>query len=233
MLNVKINNQWDFILTDHRASRPEWTTTGWEKKRLNDIYNTLHNDIVFYIGAEEGEMPGLISQWGNDVVLFEPSDNVWANIYAIWQANNLKKPLAFFEGFLSNQDVSATVEYDWPQSSFGDIISDHGFRELCNPADIKQITLDTFVQSTKIIPTALCIDIEGSEGLAIKGAIQTIIAHHPTIWLSLHPEFMVLNYKMWGAELRQELVAHGYTETIIDYPFHELHLKYEYLPGRP
>lgn len=219
-----INQKWDIWLPDHRADRPQWQT-GWERKRLDSMFDTTRKgDVVYYVGAEEGDFAALLSMWGAKLVLFEPNEKVWPNIKAIWEANNLKKPLANYVAFAS--DVIEPREQfiptgAWPTCASGDIIGDHGFRELRDPDTIPQITLDAL----PLIPQIISIDVEGSEGRVLRGAEQTLRKYHPRIYLSLHPEFL-RTYDEWGAELRKWIIDLGYEETLLDYPFHEVHLLY-------
>jgi len=48
----------------------------------------------------------------------------------------------------------------------------------------------------------------------------------PKIWLSGHPEFMMMYWKEYLYDLRQFIKGLGYKETLIDYQ-HEVHLFYE------
>jgi hypothetical protein len=43
-------------------------------------------DVVYYVGAEEGEMPALCQMWGAEVVLFEPNPKVWSHFPLLWTA---------------------------------------------------------------------------------------------------------------------------------------------------
>ena len=235
MKNVKINGKWDILLPDHRADRPEWHTPPyWEEKRIDSLHKHLTNDdVLFYIGAEEGDIAGLCATWVKQIVLFEPNDKVWANTKAIWEANDLTPPFATFPGFASNQTTenATLILSGFPGSAEGEIISDHAFRSLNEPGDIPQIRIDDLVQEsvkagTPVIPTALTMDVEGSEWEVLQGAEKTLRGFHPKIWLSGHPEFIHEQYGKWLYELRKWIKDLGYKEEILDYQ-HELHLYYE------
>lgn len=234
MVKTRINGEFDIILPKHRADREEWyRPEGWEKKRLQHMHEHLSDkDILYYVGAEEGDMPALCAMWGAKLVLFEPNERVWANIKAIFEANNLESPWCF-NGFASDkhtpQFTPANLTIGFPDCADGEIISDHGFRELHDPGDIPQTTLDHVTEILADggeIPTAISLDVEGSEWHVLRGAEKTLREKSPKIWLSLHPEFMYEHFKTYAFDLRRWLKDLGYTETLLDYQ-HEVHLYYE------
>jgi FkbM family methyltransferase len=228
MIKCKLNGKFDIVLPEHRALRPEWyTDKGWEKKRLEHMNRHLgKSDTMFYIGVEEGDMTALCALWGAKLVMFEPNKLVMPNIKAIWEANNLNLDDTFYPCFASNV-TDNFIDPITVRDIEGEVIHDHGFKELRDPHGIPQIKIDDIVERTGIIPTALSLDIEGSEGRALRGAEQTLRNHKPKIWLSLHPEFLREQYDEWGAELRAWIIDLGYKETLIDYPLHEVHIYYE------
>lgn len=226
MQETLINGKWKIILPKHRADREEWPT--WEYKRLAHMHETTKSgDVVFYVGAEEGDMAALLAMWGAKLVLFEPNDKVWPNIKAIWEANHLPMPLESYVGFCSSINSPNHVDGRhgqgvWPESADGELIGDHGFKELQDPDTIPQIKIDTI----PVIPDMISIDVEGSEWEVLRGAEQTLKTHHPRLYVSIHPEFMFRIYGDYQFELRRWIKDLGYKETILDYQ-HELHLYYE------
>lgn len=231
MIKAKLNGEFEIILPKHRADRPEWyTEKGWEKKRLQSMHKNLgKDDTVYYVGAEEGEMPALCQMWGAKVVMFEPNDKVWPNIKAIWEANNLEMPLAVFSGFASNKTTNPAplILGGFPESANGEVIHDHGFKEVEDNINLPEIKIDDLVASGQVPPpTALTMDVEGSEWEVLQGAEETLKKYHPKIWLSLHPEFLFRKHDKYSFEVRRWLIDMGYTETLLDYQ-HEAHFFYE------
>ena len=223
MLKTRINGRWDIILPKHRAIRPEWSTPeGWERARLDSMYWGLdEKDILIYVGAEEGDIAGLCAMWAKEVILVEPNPKVFSNMKAIWEANNLPEP-RWFAGFAANETTPGAKLTKGFADIKGDPISDHGFVELHVSENLPKMKIDDM----GIIPTAITLDVEGSEFEVLKGAEQILRKYYPKIWLSLHPEFMFNYYGVYGYELRNWLMDLGYKETLLDYQ-HECHLFYE------
>lgn len=235
---VLVNGEWEIMLPKHRADRPQWyTKEGWERARLDSMNEHLdEGDVMYYVGAEEGEMPALCQMWGAKVWMAEPNPKVWPNIRAIWEANKLERPLGCFIGFASNvtEFEPKNLDFDsgfgrdlWPVAAHGEMISDHGFRELYQQADATpQIRLDDLPWE----PTALSIDVEGSEWRVLEGAVRILRESKPKIWLSGHDAFMQHQFGENLTALRSWITKFGYKETILDNQ-HEMHLFYEPLPG--
>lgn len=242
MVKAKLNGKYNIILPEHRAKRAEWyQPAGWEKIRLEAMRGcisgqiTLHDKlgkpspVVYYVGAEEGEMPALCQMWGAEVVMFEPNPRVWPNIKAIWDANKLQKPDRMFVGFASNvSDQPYNGTDAWPKCAYGDVIGDHGFMNLSeiDHATTGQWKIDTIVEDGGLPPTLLTMDVEGSEWEVLRGAEATLRKYKPDIFLSLHPEFMYEMYHEYAFDCRNWIKALGYKETLLDYQ-HEVHLHYE------
>ena len=232
MIHTTINGEFDIVLPKHRADRPEWYQPyGWEKNRLSSMHkNITTGDVVYYVGGEEGEMVALCQMWGAEVVIFEPNPKVWSHYPLLWEANSLKKPLACIPGFASNENNKLTRVYfgEFPPESDSVIEAAHGFKELHTEGNsYGQITIDSCVYDKGIKPpTAISLDVEGSEWAVITGAEKVLREYKPKIWLSGHPEFMIMYWNKYLYDLRFFIKSIGYTETILDYQ-HEVHLYYE------
>ena len=232
MVKAIINGEFEITLPKHRADRPDWyQPQGWEKPRLKSMHNNISKgDVVYYVGAEEGEMPALCQMWGAEVVLFEPNPKVWSHFPLTWSANNLELPLACIPGFASDKinKLSRIYYNEWPPEVNAVIEAAHGFKELYLEGNsYGQITIDSCVYDHKIKPpTAISLDVEGSEWRVLGGAQKVMKEFKPKIWLSGHPEFMIQQWNEYLYDLRNFIKSFGYKETLLDYQ-HEVHLFYE------
>ena len=232
MIKTILNGEFEMVLPKHRADRPEWhSEAGWEKLRLKSMSEHISkDDVVYYVGAEEGEFPALCQMWGAEVVLFEPNPKVWSYLPLTWTSNNLEIPMVCIPGFASDKtnNLSQVYRNEWPPEVNNVIEAAHGFKELYLEGEsYGQITIDSCVYDHKIKPpTAISLDVEGSEWRVLGGAERVLKEYKPKIWLSGHPEFMLQQWNESLYNLRQWIKEFGYKEVLLDYQ-HEVHLFYE------
>lgn len=237
---VKINGKYKIRLLPHRAAF--YKDRLWEAERLDSLRKHIgKHDVVYYIGAEQGEMPALLQKWGAEVCLFEPNHTAWRSIRETWKINRLKRPLGIYAMFVGadtqlepkNPDKDLyngegwKLEADnWCAYSKGDLKTESSFSELHNEPDgLPVVSIDDVVVHTKG-PTALSIDVEGAEFEVLKGAENTILEYRPKIWLSLHPTFLKDYWQVTADEVRDWLKERGYIETLLA-SAHEDHYLYE------
>lgn len=240
---VLVNGRWSLLLPRHRAERPEWLIEngGWEPERLASMAEHLGPaDVVYDIGAEQGDLPGLWSSWGCDVVLVEPNPLAWPNIRAVWEANRFRAPLAWWVGFASDReelparrDVAHPFGlgvHGWPACADGEAIGATGFRHLSQEADVtSQTTIDRLTHLIARPPTAITIDVEGSELLVLRGAAATLDAHRPLVWVSVHTDRVWMD-EMYGGvdvdDVHAFMAGHGYVGNYLATD-HEEHFFFE------
>lgn len=233
---VKINGKYKIKLLKHRADF--YRDRMWESERLDSMRKHIgKHDIVYYIGAEQGEMPALLQKWGAKVCLFEPNHTAWRTIRETWKLNKLERPLGIFAMFVGaktqlepkNPDKDLydgqgwTLDTDnWCKYSKGELKTESSFSELHNEKDGLPIVSIDDVAAHALGPTALSIDVEGAEFEVLKGAEDTLLTYKPRIWLSLHPTFLKDYWKVTENEVLKWLVDRGYDyELLAD--VHEKH----------
>lgn len=233
-VNVRINEKWVLLLPEHRAARQEWSY--WEKERLASMHENIKSgDVVFDIGAEEGDFPALFTTWGASTVLFEPNPLVWPNIRFIWEANQLPMPRGYFVGFATNhtdehpyaeEEIINQPERDgWPECAYGEVIGNHGFRNVIERYhDTPQIKIDDYCEKYGIYPDLITMDVEGAEFEVLKGSEKILLERKPLVYVSIHPTFMAHDYPYTDASLHEFMTSLGYTGThlITDHEEHWL-----------
>lgn len=223
---VLVNGRWPLLLPSHRAARREWPW--WEATRLAAMRHHIHEgDVVFDVGAEEGDFPALWASWGAGVVLAEPNPLVWPNVRAIFEANHLPDPILCWPGFLG--DIPGQVPWTqtlpgWPESSKGPLIGDHGFCQFNERPDLPRTTIDDLVAEGVPAPTVITMDVEGSELHVLRGAVATLHQHHPIVFVSVHPTFMREQYGQDPDDLYALMDEVGYERTFLteDHERHEM-----------
>ena len=196
-VDALIHQEWTLSLPHFRADRgiirgkPGWDI--WEYERIQNMSkNVGPGDVVYDIGAEEGDMPALWHLWGADVLMVEPTKRSWEIIRAVWEANFDDEPLGCFFGFAGPEsDYEGNPPLVWPMD-VGDqkLRGDHGFCTLWERPDIPRTTVDQLAATADKPPTILTIDVEGAELEVLKGADFTMREYKPYIYVSVHPDFM-------------------------------------------
>lgn len=227
MVSTSINGRWSLLLPRHRHERPEWPW--WEATRLAAMAHHIGpGDVVWDVGAEEGDFPALWALWGADVVLAEPNPLVWANIRAIFDANQLPDPIFCWPGFIGDVDDRGREPPapGWPASADGPVIGDHGFCQLGERPDLPTASIDALVIDGVRPPTVITMDVEGSELHVLRGAAETLALHRPKVFVSIHPEFLDHHYGHTPEQIYELMESHGYERTFLteDHERHEMFL---------
>lgn len=238
MLPTLINGRWELRLPEHRHARPEWPW--WEATRLAAMRHVIRSsDVVFDIGAEEGDFPALFASWGASVVCFEPNDRVWPNIRAIFQANDLRL-YGWFRGFASDDVANVQLGpmsgdighgFAWPPCADGPVIGDHGFQTIPEYPDVPRITVDAYCAATGHRPDVLTLDVEGAEFRVLSGARDTLVTWRPVVFASIHPEFMRDTYGDTPAHIETLMADVGYESRFLCRD-HEEHWVFWHPDGR-
>jgi FkbM family methyltransferase len=137
--------------------------------------------VVYDLGANVGFYSLLASVLVGDrgtVISFEPLPANLTLLRRHLQMNRIRN-CTVLEAAASDTDGRARFDPS-PQPDTAHL-SEYG------QVSVRTVRLDTLVDSREILPpNVMKIDIEGAELQALRGAAQTIEAHHPAILLATH-----------------------------------------------
>src|SRR6266852_4340627 len=194
-VDQQISGRWVVRIPRFLAEYHGWWDT-WEKERHFSMFDHLEAGMLFYeVGASDGWQAAFYASMvggASNVVLIEPTTELWPNIKTIWKHNNLSLPRATYMGFCGERDTgTGNAQFStWPTgpdySQFvkGQMFSclDDATQKPCRKLDSLAVAIGE--------PEALNIDVEGAELLVVQGAEEILKEKHPLIWLSVHPEMM-------------------------------------------
>lgn len=198
-----INQRWTLQLPTHRAIRPGWSA--WERANLHAMWcATRPGDLVWDIGAEEGDMSCAYATWGARVVLVEPSPQAWPWIMATFDANGVE-PEACCVALAAKEGNGAEVLRGiYPDVAAGEFVPEHAFRHLDEALDAApRVSLDDLASAVGD-PDVVTIDVEGSEYQVLLGAEALLSRRHAQFAISVHPEFL---RQRWG-DTPDDVIAH-------------------------
>lgn len=243
MVMTRVNDRWDLLLPKHRAERPGWPW--WERDALHALWCCIRpGDVVWDIGAEEGDLACLYASWGAKVCMVEPSPEAWPWIRATFEANDLAdkvsamyctlvapKTNGFEAGMERFKSPAAGLWHNWPDAADGPLVPDHGFRHLSEAlTEMPRIALDDLARLptgrpesyTSFEPDVIVMDIEGAEYQALLGAEVLLHEIRPTFAISVHPEFMRERYRDTPDDLLVLMELAGYEARYLGFT-HEYH----------
>lgn len=191
----------------------------WERERIHSMRDHLKPGMVLFdVGTEQGWCNLIYADMvgPENMVLIEPTPQFWPNIKATWERNYPNVEPAFcYDGLISdktNDDV--TMAPGWPTCSVGPLIDRNKYQYIHDHSDgIQEMRLDDLVERSGIVPQALTIDVEGAELLVLQSAHSALQNHHPLVWVSIHPDMMMRDYKHHPDQLHAYMAGFGYTGT--------------------
>lgn len=240
IVEALVCGHWTLKLPDYRAYR---RGRAWhEAARLHALFAAVHpGDVVYEVGAEEGDYAALFTTWGAKVVLVEPNPWCWPSIKASMDANGTR-PWAWLQGFLADRAWKADTGErfveprfgrapEWPPSADEPLIAEHGFQHIAEHGLVTGAwTLDQLAARAGQ-PQVVSIDVEGGELHVLKGARKTLTEQKPVVFVSIHPPFLRDLYDTDPAEVHDLMAAHGY-EGIHLATDHEVHYMFIHPEGR-
>ena len=175
-------SKFDIFGTKHNSGFKRWLEVCKDKKAILDIgahiglYSIPASQIIDKKGAIYAFEPSCANRWYLERhMYFNKVDNVMVFPYLVGE-----EPLNGVE-FYENRDVDAMNSVMIRKSP-----------NLYNKISKRQVSLDDFCTSNKIVPEVVKIDVEGAEIGVLKGAKSVFSKHKPIIFLSIHPRTLAL-----------------------------------------
>jgi FkbM family methyltransferase len=194
-VDQQISGRWVVRIPKFLAEYHGWWDT-WEKERHFSMFDHLKAGMLFYeVGASDGWQSAFYASMiggASNMVLIEPTTELWPNIKAILEHNNLSLPRATYMGFCGERNIgNDSLQFSaWPEGpDYSQFVKGQMFSCLGYATQKPCRTLDSLAVAIGE-PDALNIDVEGAELLVLQGAEKTLKEKHPLIWLSIHPEMM-------------------------------------------
>lgn len=242
-MKTLISKRWTINLPEHRHDALDWDN--WEKERLDALHKNIRKgDILYDIGAEQGDLTCLFALWGAKIIAVEPNPLFWPTIKNIFNINGIERPLNFFAGFASNKNNTPTDLLEspftipsrdgWPGCAWGDLIPNYDFRNVLERNhDTPQTTIDRLAREAKSgsEPSILNLDVEGSEFEVLKGAEQTLRKIKPLVFVSVHPQFMQNDYGYTHYDMTFWMENLGYEWEVLAID-HETHVAFWHPDGK-
>lgn len=228
-----IENLWNdkhrVLVPDYQDGRDWWKI--WERERTDSMEKHLKPGmLLFEIGGYDGWQDVVLSRFiggPQNLVIVEPVPENWALIRATFEANDVRVPRGTYCGFCGEENHSidaAAVWNMWPLGpNYAHLIQQTKFRHIDENKDhTSMLKLDTLAAIFDA-PDAINIDVEGAELYVLRGASQTLLEHHPLVWVSIHPDFTAKRYGYDPQEIFRFMTAHGYPPPEFLAWDHEMH----------
>jgi len=170
-------------------------------------------DVGAHIGLVSLPLSQVIAESGK-VYAFEPATANQTYLIKHLTSNHISN-VEVITDLVGGSRLESVEFFESPHDSGMNTIAPTGSRHGYNSTQKKQITLDAFCNERNISPQVIKIDTEGAEVRILKGAIDTICLHKPTIFLSVHPRH-IIELGSSVEELEQLLEKLNYKVTDLD-----------------
>ena len=179
------------------------------------LQNLKPDDVVFDIGASIGLFTvcaaTLVSS--GQIFAFEPDPENRMHLDENIQLNSLRN-IVVVDWAVSDIDSETTLYTDGAAGYAPSFIRKQGPHAPQGQVKVRTSSLDARLSTSELpVPDVLKIDVEGAEGLCIKGAEKLLTlgfgSRPRLIFLELHPEFL-LDFKTSSNIVTNKIIEFGY-----------------------
>lgn len=197
---------------------------GGERVFTHLLLNSLRpDDILFDVGACVGLVSVHAAARCAQVVAFEPDPHYLSRLRRNLSLNNVNNVRV--EGVALSNEVGTAVLFTDGVEGRSPSLRQVGER---GEVQVETVTLDDYLERTNIWPSAIKMDIEGAEILALRGARRLLGSERAPrmIFLELHPNFITA-FGSSTEEVKGLLRDHGYAARDVAEREDQLHVVYE------
>lgn len=212
----------------------------WERERLGSMADWLEPGMSLVdVGTEHAWLTAVYGQFvgPENVVLCEPSPEMWQDIWLTWTTNEFPEPLGIWPGFVGAKDsigprpdtdaAFARLLKQWPAWTGEGVPESEPvpYRNLNDHAKvIMTITLDTISHLLGPL-NAITIDVEGAELEVMRGAERVLKVDRPLVWISEHADLIERDFGHNLHDLHELMDRFGYRRQFLGVD-HEAHALY-------
>ena len=159
----------------------------WEPEVVRSIQAHVHSGTrVLDIGAQSGFYSLLLSRLvgpAGTVFAFEPLPANFRILEENLRLNSIQNVMIRREAV---SDFSGNTSFDFPREEVSLIAGPLLASDNLGTFQVPAISLDEFVRQTGGPIHFIKMDVEGAETAVLRGAVQTLIAFHPSMVVELH-----------------------------------------------
>jgi FkbM family methyltransferase len=189
-LRCTIDNSWSFLVPPARRADLAHLRDGGELGPI--VEAAMGGGVLFDIGAHSGLISALFcaGHADNQAVSFEPSPVLVERLSNIRELNQFGERMRIERIGIGETSTTTEMLLD-PTSGF--IQTQRFDHTMWGAPEVVQIPMERIADAASrldLIPQYIKLDIESYELEAIKGSLEFLSRHKPTIFLELHLDYL-------------------------------------------